>query len=48
MTEAFVSEPDEAIGPAWASLEDRWVVVTGAARGLAGRSRWASPALVPT
>ena len=34
MTEAFVSEPDEAIGPAWASLEDRWVVVTGAARGL--------------
>jgi len=26
--------PDEAFGPDWARLDDRWVLVTGAARGL--------------
>ncbi|MEZ5372395.1 MAG: SDR family oxidoreductase [Microthrixaceae bacterium] len=31
---AILDEPDEAFGPEWARLDDRWVLVTGAARGL--------------
>ena len=31
---AVADTPDEAFGPDWARLDDRWVLVTGAARGL--------------